>query len=154
MVEPGEGEGDRDAVLTAVRRDGLALQFASEAHRRDREIVLAAVRRDGRALAFSFFPNDRDVVLEAVRTSGAALGLASVRLRHDHGVVLTAVFHHHEAARHALVHGRLDLRRAGPVHARILLTYAAGPFALPPDVVERIVAYVGSNATDVPRPCL
>ena len=35
---------DKEEVLTAVRKNGGALQFASEELRADREIVLAAVQ--------------------------------------------------------------------------------------------------------------
>eukprot|EP00971_Amphidinium_carterae_P066792 1322521-Amphidinium_carterae.1 len=44
---------DREIVLAAVQRNGLALQFATESCRGDREIVLAAVRHDWRALQFT-----------------------------------------------------------------------------------------------------
>ena len=132
-------DDDRDAVLASVRGDGLALQFASEAHRRDREIVVAAVRHDGRALQFSFFQNDRVVAIEAVRTSADALSFVSIRLRHDVDVVREAVFHHRAAARYALLYDRLDLSRAGPLQARILLSHAEIPYALPSDLILRIV---------------
>ena len=44
---------DKDVVLAAVLRYGLALEFASEALRADREVVLAAVGEDGMALVFA-----------------------------------------------------------------------------------------------------
>jgi len=41
---------DREAVLAAVKQDGLALEYASCRLRGDREVVLAAVEQDGLAL--------------------------------------------------------------------------------------------------------
>ena len=45
--------GDRAFVLEAVRRNGLALRWASEALRGDREVVLAAVGQTGGALRWA-----------------------------------------------------------------------------------------------------
>ena len=48
-----EVRSKRDVVLTAIRVNGLALQFASEELRGNREIVLEAVKTDGCALEFA-----------------------------------------------------------------------------------------------------
>ena len=71
-------------MLAAVKQDGYALQFASEALRADRGVVLAAVRQDGFALhASKVLRGDPEVVLAAVKENGRALRHASEALRAD-----------------------------------------------------------------------
>ena len=84
----------RAATLAACRRDGSALEHASEALRGDREIVLAAVPTSyGRALRFASdeLLHDRQFVLDAVRLDGSALQYVPEALRGDKEIVLVAV---------------------------------------------------------------
>ena len=43
----------KEAVMAAVKKDGMALQYASNEMKADREVVLAAVKEDGMALQFA-----------------------------------------------------------------------------------------------------
>ena len=83
---------DRVVVLSAVLRDGSALQYAGGLQAA-RALALAAVREEGDALAFASeeLRDDREVVAAAVSQDGAALRFASARLRADGGVALRAV---------------------------------------------------------------
>ena len=86
-------QGHQGVLLEAVRQNGSALQFTSETLRSDREVVLEAVRQNGSALQFASETlwSDRKVVLEAVEQNGFALQFASETLRSDRDVVLEAV---------------------------------------------------------------
>eukprot|EP00971_Amphidinium_carterae_P068617 1358659-Amphidinium_carterae.1 len=46
-------QADRDIVLAAVQRQGLALKYAGDSCKSDREVALAAVRHSGRALEYA-----------------------------------------------------------------------------------------------------
>ena len=48
-----ELQADREVVLAAVRQNGNALWFASEALQADRYVVLEAVREEGLALEYA-----------------------------------------------------------------------------------------------------
>mmetsp|Transcript_5644 Transcript_5644/g.13267 ORF Transcript_5644/g.13267 Transcript_5644/m.13267 type:complete len:463 (-) Transcript_5644:91-1479(-) len=84
---------DRDIALAAVKRNGLALQFATDGIKDDREVVLEAVKNTSRALEFGSerLRADVDVVLEAVGKLGVVLKFASEDLRAEKAVVLAAV---------------------------------------------------------------
>eukprot|EP00439_Symbiodinium_sp_Y106_P063411 s2759_g9.t2 len=84
---------DREVLMTAVRADDDALQWASPDLRGDRGLVLEAVQRCGFALACADRPlqADREVVLAAVARHGLALEFAVPELRGDAEVVLKAI---------------------------------------------------------------
>ena len=44
---------NKEVVLTTVKKDGRALEYASERLKDDKEVVLAAVNKDGIALDFA-----------------------------------------------------------------------------------------------------
>ena len=90
-------------ALGAVKRDGRALQQASEELKGDREVVMEAVKQNGHALqhASEELKRDREVVMEAVKQDGEALGHASEELKRDRGVVLEAVKQNGSAIQHA-----------------------------------------------------
>lgn len=92
-VPPEARRSDFTYMLQAVRRDGTALQYASEELSRDRSLVLEAVRRNGHALAFAApeLKRDRGLVIEAVKSSGLALQFAADELRADRECVLEAI---------------------------------------------------------------
>jgi hypothetical protein len=83
----------RRLMLTAVRRDGLALEFASEDLRNDPDVVLAAVTQNGWALkhASAALRSDRGIVLAATRSYCLALTEASEELRSDRDFVVAVV---------------------------------------------------------------
>lgn len=101
---------NKEFVLTAVRNDGRALEYASEELRNDQEVVLEAVRRSGWVLMFASkeLQNDRKVVLAAVHQDGEALEYASEWLKGDSKIVLTAVRNHGRALQHASISMRDD----------------------------------------------
>lgn len=68
-VLPGEQRSERRLVESAVRQNGLALQWASEALRADRDVVLLAVRCTWQAARFALGAarEHRDVLLAAGR---------------------------------------------------------------------------------------
>ena len=84
---------NRENVLKAVRRDGCALELASDTFKADRELVLEAVRNNGWALEYAddSLKADREVVLEAVKGKAYALQHASDTLKADREVVLEAI---------------------------------------------------------------
>jgi len=65
-----------------VEQDGRALEFAADLHD-DEEVVISAVRQNGYALQWATprLRADKEVVTEAVRQRGAALGYAATALR-------------------------------------------------------------------------
>ena len=70
---------NKEVVLTAVKEDGKALEYASDKLKDDKEVVLTAVKEDGWALQFASegLKNDKEVVLTAVQKTGRVLKYAS-----------------------------------------------------------------------------
>ncbi len=68
----------KKAVLAAVKKNGLALEHASDLLKADKEVVLAAVKKDGLALkhASDLLKADKEVVLAAVEQNVSALEYA------------------------------------------------------------------------------
>ena len=83
----------RAAILATVTKEGVALQYVSDALRADREVVLAAVNQHGGALEYASaaLRDDREVALAAVSQNGKALTFASTALCAGREVVLAAV---------------------------------------------------------------
>jgi len=77
-----ENWNDKSFVLEKVKRNGLALKYASEKLKNDKEVVLEAVRQYGGALEYASYElrNDKEFVLEAVKQDGKALEYASVEV--------------------------------------------------------------------------
>ena len=67
--------GDRDVVLAALSKNGVALRYAAPELRRDRDVVLAALSSSDVALRYASpeLRRDRDVVLAALFKNGVAL---------------------------------------------------------------------------------
>ena len=99
-------------VLAAVTNAGRALRFASDAMRSDRAIVLAAVMNDGAALQYAMTPasQERAIVLAAVTADGGALKFAPDALRSDESIVMTAIQNHGRAIVYA--HAQLQSSRS------------------------------------------
>jgi sulfur carrier protein ThiS len=70
---------DKNIVLAAVKKNGRALQYASEELKEDRELVLTAVQQNGRALQFASknLKENREFILEAVQQNALALEYAA-----------------------------------------------------------------------------
>lgn len=102
----GDLRADREVVLAAVERDGLALERAAEKLRGDREVVETAVKDQGGALRYASeeLRRDRDLVLAALEDDGCALEHASEELRGDRGVAAAAL-HSNSFAMKALAPG-------------------------------------------------
>ena len=106
-----ELRGDREVVMTAVRRHGGFLQYATEELRGDREIVMAAVSKyDKNALRYATeeLRGDRKIVMAAVSKHGNALEYATDELRADREIVMKAMSKYERALRHASVELRGD----------------------------------------------
>ena len=91
-----EFQNDREVVLAAVKKEGDALEWASETLQADRDVVMAAVKQNGMALrdvSYKLRAN-RDVVLAAVKKNDVAMTYADVRLRSDRDFMLAAVTQH------------------------------------------------------------
>ena len=84
---------DREIVFAAVNQNGWAFQFADESLKKDREFILSAVKQNGWALKFAdgSLKKDREFILSAVRRNGGALEFADVSLKKDREIVLAAV---------------------------------------------------------------
>eukprot|EP00434_Breviolum_minutum_P034359 symbB.v1.2.030408.t1/scaffold3422.1/size57166/4 len=84
-------KADREVVLTAVSKGAFALEYASDKLKRDRLFVLEAVQSNGYALACApKFQNDREIVETAVREDGSSLEYASESLRRNREIALIA----------------------------------------------------------------
>ncbi len=101
---PDDIKADREFILKAVQKCGLALKFASDKLKADREIVMAAVQRGGYALEYSSdeLKADKDVVMAAVQEDYRALEYASDELKADKDIVMAAVQEDADALNYAL----------------------------------------------------
>lgn len=101
-------QADRDVVLVAIAENGCALQYACACLKEDLDVVLAAVARHWWAFKFvcADLRDNRDVVLAVVALAGQALVYTSPALRADRDVVLVAV----AQAGHALAYASAELK--------------------------------------------
>ncbi|MCR4792549.1 MAG: DUF4116 domain-containing protein [Lachnospiraceae bacterium] len=110
---------DDEVSLAAVRSYGCALKYANcrmESDFLDKELVLEAVRKDG--LALEFAPDrlkaDRQVVLEAIRQNARAVKFMNERFRSDKVVAVEAI--KHGLPRYEFELGRNDLFNTMKLH--------------------------------------
>ncbi|MAH61049.1 MAG: hypothetical protein CMF42_02025 [Legionellales bacterium] len=109
----------KEAALTQVREDGLALEKCSPELRADREAVLAAVRQSGIALKYAsdHFKSDRDVMQAAVKHHAEKFFDADDDLIEDDFFLRDAIYEqpelilYTERARAVRVSQRLDLAK-------------------------------------------
>ena len=89
---PAALQADREVVVAACNQNGLALRYASDALQAHREVVVAACNQDGMALMFASaaLNDDREVVLAACTQYGRALQFASAAMKDRREVVLAA----------------------------------------------------------------
>jgi hypothetical protein len=89
---PFEVQDDEELVCIAVKRNGLALQYASERLRNNYEIVMIAVKKNGLALQFASeeLKNNGEIVFQAILSAGDALQFVPDALRNNRELILNA----------------------------------------------------------------
>lgn len=93
LAYAGKLRSDKEVVLTAVKKNGLALGYASADLRNDSQIALEAVKGNGMALgcASMNLRNNPQVVFEAVKENGSAFQFASKKLRGDRRIAFESL---------------------------------------------------------------
>jgi len=82
--------GSKESDIEIVKKNGLALQTVE--HKEDRDVVLTAVKQNGMALDFAGpWKDDEEIVSSAVEKNGMALQFASKRLKNTKKVTSLAV---------------------------------------------------------------
>jgi hypothetical protein len=89
-----EAQDDNELVLIAVKKNGLALEFASERLRNDYDIVLCAVKKNGLALEFASdeLKHNEQIVHEAICSDGNALKFVPDELKTNRDLIYDASF--------------------------------------------------------------
>ena len=84
---------DKTLVLTALNKNGLAIQYAHPDLRDDIDVVMRAVKQNGLALVYATerLKNNEAIVRAAVRSNPDALKYASEKMQDDKTIVLMAV---------------------------------------------------------------
>jgi hypothetical protein len=87
-----EAQDDDELVRLAVKKNGLALQFASQRLRDDFETVMIAVKKSGNSLEFASgnLQDNLEIVMAAVQSNGNAYRFASERLHKNLHVIIEA----------------------------------------------------------------
>lgn len=96
-------KNNKEVVLAAVKKNGLALGYASADLKNDLQVVLEAVKGDEMALgcASMNLRNNSQVVLEAVKKHGSAFQFASKELRGDRKIAFEALKTYGDVAKFA-----------------------------------------------------
>lgn len=134
-------------VITAVRQNGLALQYASKIKKMNPDIAVAAVRQNPLALQYvSDKVNQyKGIVGEAVRRNGLSLQFASDGLKNDKDIVDEAVGQHGLALQFA--HERLrddkDIVQIATQKSPLALEYASESLQNDNDIVYTAVRQDG-----------
>ena len=89
---PFEVQDDEELICIAVKKNGLALQYASERLRNNYEIVMIAVKKNGLALQFASeeLKNNDEIVAQAILSAGDALKFVPVELQKNRALILNA----------------------------------------------------------------
>ncbi|EFC39859.1 S_TKc domain-containing protein [Naegleria gruberi] len=83
---------NRTIVMTAVKQNPLAIQYAPSSLRKDKEIAKEALVYNGRTLEYlEELQDDEEIVLAAVSVHGIAIKFASPRLRSHENIIRRAV---------------------------------------------------------------
>lgn len=87
-----EAQDDDELVRLAVKKNGLALQFASQRLRDDFETVMIAVKKSGNSLEFASgnLQDNLEIVMAAVQSNGNAYRFTSERLHKNLQVIIEA----------------------------------------------------------------
>merc|ERR1712232_838719 len=72
VLQVGALRASRAVVLAAVRRDGLALRYATRTWRADREVVLEAMRQNTQAIFHASMALQQDYELSEMRRCASA----------------------------------------------------------------------------------
>ena len=89
---PFEAQDDEEIVCIAVKKNGLALQYASDRLRNNYEVVMLAVKKNGLALEFASeeLKNNSEIIFQAILSNGNALQFVPAELRNNRGLILNA----------------------------------------------------------------
>ena len=84
---------DKALMLQILKKQGLALEYASDAIKKDKNFVLAAIAQNGQALAFAdkHFQQDKSTVLLAIKQSPEAFYFADKKLKTDPDIIKAAL---------------------------------------------------------------
>ncbi|HFC29647.1 MAG TPA: DUF4116 domain-containing protein, partial [Oceanospirillales bacterium] len=84
---------DKALMLQILKKQGLALEYASDAIKKDKNFVLAAIAQNGQALAFAdkHFQQDKSTVLSAIKQSPEAFYFADKKLKTDPDIIKAAL---------------------------------------------------------------
>jgi hypothetical protein len=85
-------QDDTELVRIAVKKDGMALQYASERLRNDFETVMIAVKKSGTSLQFAsnVLQSNEEIINAAIRSDGNALEFVPEPLRQNRQLILEA----------------------------------------------------------------
>ena len=89
---PFEAQDDEEIVCIAVKKNGMALEYASIRLRDNFEIVMLAVKKNGLALQFASdaLQHNTEIVSQAILSAGDALRFVPVELRNNRELILNA----------------------------------------------------------------
>ena len=89
---PFDAQDDEEIVCIAVKKNGLALQYASDRLRNNYEVVMLAVKKNGLALEFASeeLKNNSEIIFQAILSNGNALQFVPAELRNNRGLILNA----------------------------------------------------------------
>lgn len=84
---------DKQIVITALKRDGCELKYASESLRNDPEVVLLAGSKtsDAYVWASESLLDDENFMYKAISISPDVILLASIRLKNNHDLIIHAI---------------------------------------------------------------
>lgn len=88
---PQKLQGNRDIVLAAVKHNGQAIFYASDALRRDTEVVKAAIVSDPCAFPLSLLTDNMEIATMAVKARPHLISNISNRLHRDKNFALEVV---------------------------------------------------------------
>jgi hypothetical protein len=93
LVADDSLKADKEVVMTAVTKNGFALECANASLKSDKEVVMAAVTQFGYSLKYAndSLKADKEVVMAAVTEYGCALHYANDSFKSDKEVVMAAV---------------------------------------------------------------
>ena len=83
----------KDLVLKAIKKNGLALEYASVNLQNDKEVVLKAIKQNEFALEYASvnLQNDKEVVLKAIKQNEFVLKYASINLQNDKEFIIESI---------------------------------------------------------------
>ena len=104
-------KADKEVVMTAVKKNGYSLQYASKSLKDDKSFFKAAIKLSGGYVleyASKELKDDKQVVKTAVKNWGKALEYTSDNLRNDKEVVMAAVKSYGRALEYAFKELKAD----------------------------------------------